>query len=123
MACELVICGVACDPAASAEFADGLARLQHQTGPLAAWHFVPPGSGLSLLETALAAARGRPDSDRVLLLAHSQLLVADGTLELLGDALEDGADIALCYGAGHVPAQFPPDYCTVRGLEDRKSVV
>ena len=117
MACELIVCGSASDPAASAEFADGLARLKHQAGPLASWHFVPPGSGRSLFETALAEAQGRPDSDRVLLLAHAQLLVADGTLALLAGALEDGADIALCYGAAHPPAHLPPDYCTVRGLE------
>lgn len=117
MVCELVICGTASDPSASAEFADGLARLKHQAGDLASWHFAVSGSGLALLQTALAAAHGRPDSDRVLLLAHAQLLVADGTLALLARALEDGVDIAMCYGAGHIPAHCPPDYCTVRGLE------
>lgn len=122
MALTLVVCGVGADPQGSVEFAHGLARLQKQTGPSAQWHWAVNTGGnagaASLLTTALQAGQGRPDCERVLLLAHAQLLIADGTLERLQAALlPTELDMALCFGPQHLPSACPPDYCTLRGLE------
>ena len=126
MALTLVVCGAGADPQGSAEFAYGLTRLQRQTGPIAQWHWAANAENnadgnagaAKLLTTALQAGQGRPDSERVLLLAHAQLLMAGGTLEQLQAALlPTELDMALCFGPQHLPDACPPDYCTLRGLE------
>ncbi|GAB3357229.1 MULTISPECIES: class I SAM-dependent methyltransferase [Giesbergeria] len=117
MTIALVICGAGANPHSSTEFAHGLSRLQRQTGPLADWHWAPHSDAASLLSTALAAGQGRPDNDKVLLLAHAQLLMADGTLAQLHAGLHHGLDMALSFGPQHWPAPHSPDYCTLRGLE------
>lgn len=117
MAVALVICTAGADPYGSAEFTHGLARLQHQAGLLAQWYWAPSAEATSLLATALEAGQSRPDSDLVLLLAHAHLLMADGTLEQLEAGLHSGHDMTLCFGPQHFPSSYPPDYCTLRGLE------
>ena len=117
MSIALLICATGADPYGSAEFTQALQHLQRQAGPQAAWHWAANAQHETLLATALAAGQNQADTAQVLLLAHPQLLMVDGTLERLAAGLHNGHDMALCFGPRHLPTDCPPYYCTQRGLE------
>lgn len=121
---DVVLCLQAPEPVASAEFSEGLTRLQAQAGASALWLHAPAVAPMAFdgatLDTLLPGWLPRlghlSDAARVLLLAHTRLQLPDVSLQWLAEAL-CGADLSLSWSPAHPPAGFPPDYCTVRGLE------
>lgn len=114
---DLVLCLSSKVLSPSAEFAEGLRRLERQVGESCDWVYASAHTHNGPWTALLGDVAQRPDSDRVLCLTHAQVHVADESLQWLAAAADESSGLALCWSHAHAPPALPPAYCTARGLE------
>lgn len=119
---QAVVIGRCHDTDHSQEFRLGRTQLLQALPAGAFVHDVNTQEWPELWRQAQAKASALPPEAAVLLLRHSHQVLAPGSVEALRSALDDAsrhqlATVAVARDPQHPPANYPPDYCTVRGME------